>query len=1043
MKKSFTEIRVLVFVTIVFTVQALLTLFLPRVSAWTATDAPVYRETYGGFATDEIHRPGEIARDNQGNYYVAFAVLGKVAKYDENWELIRYIGAAGTGDGQLGGYIVGLAVDSNNNLFVADALNNRIVRFDSNGNFINNIGTFGTGDGQFNRPADIGIDNNGNIFVSELSGNRIQKFDANWNFLVKWGTTGTADGQFRTPVGLTLDTSGNVYVIDQINNRIQKFTNNGVFITKFGAQGSGNGQFLYPVDLAVASNGMIYVCDSSNNRIQVFNADTTYVSTFGNVGTTQERVSSPYGMIILADSFLIADINNNRIAQYSDSGTWIGEFLSTSAEQVRFLGAYGLSIDSQDNLYVASYTANQITVISKQGEYLRTIGTSAMNQSGSADGQFSSPNDVHVDKDGNIWVADTYNYRIQKFDSTGNFLLKFGTNGTADGQFNRPTGISSDSEGNIYVVDGSNNRIQKFDSNGNFILKWGTAGTGDGQFNFQLSSQVNVDQDDNVWVGDWSNKRVQKFTKNGVFLLKFGTSGTGNGQFAASGGPHDLAFDDYGNIYATDLYNSRVQVFDSAGNFVKKFGIRGDGPMQFTYPSAIIFDSVGDLYVADEFNSSIQRFTFDREAPTINIANLAYDLTNNSDVTISGTAVDSLSAVTSVVYQVDSIAGTWSNCTAQDLNYNALNEGFICELQDLSLGEHTIYVKATDSFTNISTESAYTFVIETTPPTGTVMINSGAVETNNNSVTIQVSASDNTGVVSEMIFSENSDFNGANWESYATTKSFVMTNTEGIHRIYAKFRDGAGNESLATYDEIFLDLTKPTVIITNIGLMKNIPNKTPLFYYFDSQSPKIKGITEAGSKVTFRYETNIFETTADASGNYLITITNLPRELVILAYTATDKAGNLSDTRIVKLLIGVENFPQASAAITPELGVIVTPTIEEKPTEEQQFQVFELYDEAGKILTNVEVSIDGQKYKSSKDGKINVEGEVTPEMNIKVLIGGVEVDGTVLGQRIVAKIAVAEIPQEKESDYWWWLLFIVVAGIIAYVFAKQRKIQRK
>ena len=73
-----------------------------------------------------------------------------------------------------------------------------------------------------------------------------------------------------------------------------------------------------------------------------------------------------------------------------------------------------------------------------------------------------------------LYVADTNSHRIQKFDSSGNFILKWGSFGNGNGQFNAPEGITRDSANNIYIADTQNHRIQKFDSSGNFILKWGS-----------------------------------------------------------------------------------------------------------------------------------------------------------------------------------------------------------------------------------------------------------------------------------------------------------------------------------------------------------------------------------------------------------------------------------------------------------------------------------------------------------------------------------------------------------------------------------------
>jgi tripartite motif-containing protein 71 len=81
---------------------------------------------------------------------------------------------------------------------------------------------------------------------------------------------------------------------------------------------------------------------------------------------------------------------------------------------------------------------------------------------GEGDGQFHFPTDVALDSSDNVYVADTNNNRIQKFDSEGTFITKWGSRGEGDGQFNNPTGVALDYSDNVYVVDANNNRIQKF-----------------------------------------------------------------------------------------------------------------------------------------------------------------------------------------------------------------------------------------------------------------------------------------------------------------------------------------------------------------------------------------------------------------------------------------------------------------------------------------------------------------------------------------------------------------------------------------------------
>ena len=122
---------------------------------------------------------------------------------------------------------------------------------------------------------------------------------------------------------------------------------------------------------------------------------------------------------------------------------------------------------------------------------------------------FSDPSGVAVDSSGNVYVADSGNKRIQKFNSAGGFITKWGSSGSGDGQFSYPCGVAVDSSGNVYVADTSNQRIQKFNSSGGFITKWGSYGSGDGQFSNPYG--VAVDSSGNVYVADSGNRRIQKF----------------------------------------------------------------------------------------------------------------------------------------------------------------------------------------------------------------------------------------------------------------------------------------------------------------------------------------------------------------------------------------------------------------------------------------------------------------------------------------------------------------------------------------------------
>jgi DNA-binding beta-propeller fold protein YncE len=225
---------------------------------------------------------------------------------------------------------------------------------------------------------------------------------------------------------------------------------------------------------------------------------------------------------------------------------------------------------------------------------------------GTADEQFRFPLGIAVDSTGHVYVADSENARIQKFDSDGNFITKWGSWET--GHFSQPSGVAVDSTGNVYVTDEINDSVQKFDSSGNFITKWGSEGDGDGEFFWPRG--IAVDTAGNVYVADTMNCRIQKFTSDGEFLYTWGSQGTGDHQFTY---PWGVAVDTADNVYVADSGNYCIKKFDSNRAFITKWGSEGDGDGEFDLPSGIAVDTAGNVYVADRFNYRIQKFTSDGE----------------------------------------------------------------------------------------------------------------------------------------------------------------------------------------------------------------------------------------------------------------------------------------------------------------------------------------------------------------------------------------------------------------------------------------------
>ena len=254
---------------------------------------------------------------------------------------------------------------------------------------------------------------------------------------------------------------------------------------------------------------------------------------------------------------------------------------------------------------------------------------------GTERGQFNLPRGITVGPDGSFYVVDTANMRIQKFDATGKWVQIIGAGkGNGDGEFTGfsdeavgtgPGGIAVDPAGNIYVADTWNHRIQKFDKDGKFLGKWGefislgdpaAANDAAKDTKFFGPRGIAIGPDGNVYVTDTGNKRVQIFDSNGKFLRKIdsGMSATKlspNYPFTLPGElnePIGIAVDGAGNVYVADTNNKRIQKFDPTGKFALQWAVPGTAWDPGVYLEPFLAVDASGIYVTAPTGQKVLKF---------------------------------------------------------------------------------------------------------------------------------------------------------------------------------------------------------------------------------------------------------------------------------------------------------------------------------------------------------------------------------------------------------------------------------------------------
>jgi DNA-binding beta-propeller fold protein YncE len=473
-------------------------------------------------------------------------------------------------------------------------------------------------------------------------------------FTSAFGSAGSEAGQLGGAQGDAVDPNGNVWVGDTANNRVDEFAASGAFKMalgwgvadgsekletcttncKAGLTGPGNGEFgsgdFYGLKIGgIAVTGAdVWVVDGGNDRIEEFTTSGAFVTKIATLVGPEGIASTPSGDVWVSSE------GYGALQEFAPDGTEVHGWTLT------YQNPKGLGVDPQGNVWVAQTSFNRLAKYSPQGAFELYLGwhvnkngsekletCTSECQAGTAGagaGQFNYANYVSVDGNGDVWVTDAGNNRVQELSPTGEYIAQFGSAGSGSGQFSSPQGIAVASS-LAYVVDGNNNRVEKWNlSVPTYSSSFGALGTGAGQLSGPQGEAV--DSNGNVWVADTANNRVDEFTSAGEFKLAFGWGvkdgkakaetcttttgckagllGTGNGEFG-SGGPYDLGIGGVAvsgsDVWVVDGGNDRVEEFTTGGAYVTKIGT-------LVGPEGIAATPSGDVWVSSYGYGALQEF---------------------------------------------------------------------------------------------------------------------------------------------------------------------------------------------------------------------------------------------------------------------------------------------------------------------------------------------------------------------------------------------------------------------------------------------------
>ncbi|KPJ72027.1 MAG: hypothetical protein AMS14_08655 [Planctomycetes bacterium DG_20] len=300
---------------------------------------------------------------------------------------------------------------------------------------------------------------------------------------VVWGGFGADAGRFDRPRAIACAPDGSVYVADLAD--------------RASVRGHEKDLFVSPRPREPVFDGRIQKFDPAGKLVQEWR-----LAPFD--------AGKPAGLAVAPNGdLLVGETHHHRVSRYSPQGQLLLRWGAYGREAGQFLLIRDLTCDPKGNAYVVDYGyIEAVGLVSRLQRFTPDGHITTIGKPGSAPGELDRPEGVALDAEGNIYVCESGNHRVQVFSPAGEFLRAWGGHGEQPGQFNKPYDIDVSADGYVYVADRDNHRVQVFTGDGKLVAVWGSLGTS----RRHLASPwgVAVDRTGACFICDTGNQRVVK-----------------------------------------------------------------------------------------------------------------------------------------------------------------------------------------------------------------------------------------------------------------------------------------------------------------------------------------------------------------------------------------------------------------------------------------------------------------------------------------------------------------------------------------------------